>query len=183
MQDQLIHTYHNQVVQNADFHTQWSRAMNKTPIIKNDDGLYKSGAFPQNLQQLFNHVASAGRHVATGGCLLHYMRRGKKKPATMSLQSFFTCIKKALHAVKLLDCCYEKELDNEEAKILFFYSFPKDHIQDYVYLSQRSFDNDTLKDLKNFFQGHATMLTCPRKTIIKIVEVKRVKLSFASALV
>ncbi len=33
----------------------------------------------------------------------------------------------------------------------FFYSFPKEHILDY---GQREFDDKTLKDLKNFFQGH-----------------------------
>ncbi len=30
----------------------------------------------------------------------------------MSLQAFLTCFQKELQAVKLLDYCYEKELDN-----------------------------------------------------------------------
>ncbi len=63
----------------------------------------------------------------------------------MTPQSFF---KKVLHAVEHLDCYYEKELDYDEAKIDFFYSFPKEHIQDYVHHSQQYFDDKTLKDLK-----------------------------------
>ncbi len=51
----------------------------------------------------------------------------------MSPQTFYTCFQKAIHTVKLLDHCYEKELDANKAKIVFFYSFPKEHIQDYVY--------------------------------------------------
>ncbi len=35
-----------------------------------------------------------------------------------------------------------------------FYSFPKEHIQDYVYHGQSDLDLDILEDLKNFFQGH-----------------------------
>ncbi len=56
-----------------------------------------------------------------------------------------------MHAVKLLDCCYEKELDDNKAKIIFFYSFPKEHIKDYVYHGNHVIKQDTLEDLKNFF--------------------------------
>ncbi len=79
------------------------------------------------------------------------------KPGLLILitpQPFYTRFQKAFHAVKLLDCCYERELDDDEAKILFFYSFPKEHIQDYVHHGKRDFDIDTLEFLKNFFQGH-----------------------------
>ncbi len=72
------------------------------------------------------------------------MRSGKKTQK-MSPQSFYTHFQKALHAVKLLDNYYEKELDNDEANIIFFYSFPKEHIQDYVHHSQQNFDDKTLK--------------------------------------
>ncbi len=54
---------------------------------------------------------------------------GKKKPHTTTPQSFYTRFQKALHAVQLLDCHYEKELDDDKTKIIFFYSFPKEHIQ------------------------------------------------------
>ena len=72
----------------------------------------------------------------------------------MTPQSFYTCFQKALHAVKMLDRFYEKELDNNEAKIIFFYAFPVTQIQDYVRHGQRNFDQETIEDLKNFFQGH-----------------------------
>ncbi len=72
----------------------------------------------------------------------------------MTPQSFYTRFQKALHDVKLLDCCYEKELDDTKAKIIFFNSFPREHIQDYVHHSQCDFDNEPLKDFKSFFQGH-----------------------------
>ncbi len=38
----------------------------------------------------------------------------------MSPQTFDTSFQIVMHTVKLLDCCYEKELDNEKAKIIFF---------------------------------------------------------------
>ncbi len=53
-----------------------------------------------------------------------------------------------------MDCCDETELDNDKAKILFFYSFPKEHIQDYVYHGNFDFDLETFEDHKNFFQGN-----------------------------
>ncbi len=82
-QDQLIHTYHNQVLQNADFCLYWSCEINETPNIKNDDGLYKSDAFHKICNTFFNHVASTKRPAVAGDCLLHYMCSGKKKPITM----------------------------------------------------------------------------------------------------
>ncbi len=38
--------------------------------------------------------------------------------------------------------------------ISFFYSFSKEHIQDYVYHGNCVFKQDSLEDLKNIFQGH-----------------------------
>ncbi len=48
----------------------------------------------------------------------------------------------------------------------FFYSFPKEYIQDYVYHSQSDFDKDSLEDLKNFFQDHYDA-NPPKKTDCK----------------
>ncbi len=124
--------------------------------IKNDDGTYKSDTFQKIHNTFFNHVASVGQHFAASDCLLHYMCSGKKKPQNMTLHSFYTCFQKVLHAVKLLDHCYEKDLDYDETKILFFYSFPKEHIHDYVHHGKCDFNTDTLKDLKNF--SRATMM-------------------------
>ncbi len=114
----------------------------------------QANAFLKIFDTFFNHVASTGCPVATGNCLLHYMYSGKKKPQNMSLQPFYTHFQNALHAVKLLDHCHEKDLDNNKSKIIFFYSFPKEHIQDHVYYSNCDFDSETLEDLQNFFQGH-----------------------------
>ncbi len=79
---------------------------------------------------------------------------GKRKSDKMTPKAFLTCFQKALQAVKLLDCCYEKELDDEEAKVLFIYSFPMELINNYIHYGNRDFDSETLEDLKNFFQGH-----------------------------
>ncbi len=73
----------------------------------------KPDAFQKIRKTFFNHVASAGCPIVAGDFFLHYMRSGKKKPHNMTPQSFYTCFQNALHAVKLLDCCYEKELDND----------------------------------------------------------------------
>ncbi len=43
--EQLIHTYYNQVLQNADCCIYSSHASEETKDIKNDDGTYKSDAF------------------------------------------------------------------------------------------------------------------------------------------
>ncbi len=45
---------------------------------------------------------------------------GKKKPRTMTPQSFYAGFQKALHVIKLLDQIYEKQLDDDKAKIIFF---------------------------------------------------------------
>ncbi len=80
----------------------------------------------------------------------------------MTPHSFYTRFSKVLYAVKLLDYCYEEELD------VFFYSFPKEHIQDYVYHDKRDFYTDTPKDVKNFSRA-TIMLTCQRKTVIPMI--------------
>ncbi len=94
--------------------------MKDTHDIKNKDGAYKPDAF-QKFEIPFLTMwplASNGCLVAAGDCLLHYMHSGKKKHEKMSPQAFLICFQKALRAVKLLDHCYEKELDNDKAKVL-----------------------------------------------------------------
>ncbi len=83
--------------------------------------MYQPGAFHKICNSFFNYDASSGRPIATGNCLLHYMRSSKKKNHHMTPQSFYTCFQKTLRAVKLLDCCYEKELDDTKAKTIFFF--------------------------------------------------------------
>ncbi len=87
--------------------------------------MYQTNAFHKICNIFFNYVASAGWPIAAGNCLLHYMHSGKKKPHNMTPQSFYIRSQKALHAIKLLDCYYEKEVDNDNAKNIFFYSFSK----------------------------------------------------------
>ncbi len=68
-------------------------------------------------------MTSAGHPVAPGDCLLFFMQSGKKKPKVMYPQIFLAPFQKMLHAIKLLIHCYEKELDKDEAKIMFFSPF------------------------------------------------------------
>ncbi len=63
------------------------------------------------LQQLFNITASNGH------C------NSKKDPSYRSPQPFLTHFQKAMHALKLLNNCYKKELYDGKAKILFFIHF------------------------------------------------------------
>ncbi len=95
--------------------------MEETPNTKNDNGMYKPNAFLKIRNTFFNHVASAIHPIAAGNCRLHYLYSGKKNPINMSPQTFYTSFHKALHAVKLLDCYYEKDLDDDRAKILFLF--------------------------------------------------------------
>ncbi len=88
----------------------------------------------------------------------------------MSPQSFYTHFQKALRAVKLLDCYYEKELNDNEAKIIFFYAFPKGHIQDHVRHKQRNFDDQKIEDLKNFFK--VTLIPTPPRKMISLTIVE-----------
>lgn len=130
---QLCDTHQNHVLCNATYQASWNQAMTNTKDIKSGDGMYKDSAFQKICIAIFNFVASAGCPVAVGNVLLHYLCSGNKKPLTMSPQTFLTFFQKVLQVVKLVDCYYEKELDDKEAKILFFYSIPKEHIQVYVY--------------------------------------------------
>ncbi len=148
--EQLCSTYQNHVVCKADYHIFWTQATEETQDIKSDDGTYKPEAFHKFCNTFFNNVASAERPVVAGNCLLHYMHSGKKKPQSMSPQTFYTGFQKAMHAAKQLDCCYFLDLDKDETKILIIYSFPKEHIQDCVYHGNCDFNSETLKDLKIF---------------------------------
>ncbi len=149
--DTLITNYQNHVLNNADYKTYWANSIKDNKNLKNANKSFQAGTFLKIRNSFFNYVASADCPITAGDCLLHYLRRGKKKPQNMTPQSFYTCFQKALRVVKLLDRCYEKDLNDDKAKIIFFYSFPKDHIQDYVRHGQRNFDNDTIEDLNNFF--------------------------------
>ncbi len=84
--------------------------------------MYPSDTVQKVCNTALHYVASNGRPVDTGNCILCYMRHGKKKCQGISPQIFLTCFQKVLYAVKLLDHCYKNELDNNEAKILFFSS-------------------------------------------------------------
>ncbi len=89
----------------------------------------------------------------------------------MSLQTFLIHFHKALCAVKPLDHYYEEELDNDEAKIFFFYFFPQDHIWDYLFHGHHDFDAESLEDLNNFFK--AIMMQIPsRNSIIVMTKAK-----------
>ncbi len=152
----LISNYQNHVLNNADYQTFWTQAVEdyKKENRLTDDINYPKGAFIDIRNKFFNSLASDGRPIAAGDALLHYLRSGKKKASQISPQSFYTRFQKALRAVKVLDRHYEKELDDDEAKIIFLYAFPNDQVQDYVHHGQRNFDNETIEDIKNFFQGH-----------------------------
>ncbi len=52
-----------------------------------------------------------------------------------------------------------------------FYSFPQDHIRDYLFYGQCDFDTDALEDLKNF-SGAILTPTHPRNMIIMTTKAK-----------
>ncbi len=80
--------------------------MNETMDLKTDNGTYKADVFHKAFNAFFNIVASDKQHI-------------NAHPYTISPQHFLTCFQKAVNAVKILDCCYKKDIDNEEAKICF----------------------------------------------------------------
>ncbi len=124
-------------------------------------------AFLKICNTFFNHAASTGCIIDIDNCLLHYMCSGKKKPQNMSPQTFYTCFQKALHAFKLLDCCYERDLDDNKAKILFF---SKERIQDYAYYGNCDFNFETLENLKKFSNA-IMMLILPKRPINNMIDI------------
>ncbi len=140
---------------NADYQTYWTLAVAdyKKVTGHTDNANFPSGSFLKIWNRFFNYLASNGRPIAAGDSLLHYLHSGKKKAYTMSPQSFYTRFQKVLRAVKLLDHCYEKELDDNKAKLVFSYAFHMNHIQDYVHHGQHNFDNEMIEDLKIFFKA------------------------------
>ena len=148
----LCSAYQNTVLQDDTLKSYWRKATEKTNI-NDENGRQYPDAFKRIRNTFFNYVAAGGRDVAAGDMMLHFMRNNKKKPAAMSPQKFLTRFEKAMKAVKLLDRKYEKEMDDVEAKILFFYAFPSKHVQEYLRQDHRNFDNETLESLKEFFQN------------------------------
>lgn len=63
---------------------------------------------------------------------------------TMSPQKFFKCFENALEAMKLLNRHYEKEINIHKAKIIQFYSFPSNHVKEYLPQNHCDFNNETL---------------------------------------
>ncbi len=142
--------------------------MEETKEVQNDNVTYKPEVFQTIHNTFFHHVASAGYPIATGDCLLHYMRSGKKEPQSMTPQSFYTHFQKALCAVNLLDHCYEKEFNNDKAKISFFTHSPRT-----TSTTTRSMVNviltQTLSKISTIFSTAIMMLTRQRKTIIPMI--------------
>ncbi len=83
-----------------------------------------------------------------------FLHSDKEKSEIISPQAFLACFQKALWAVWLLDHYFEKELVNVKDKVSFFYSFPKEHINNYIHHGNCDYDSKILEDLKIFFQGH-----------------------------
>ncbi len=93
----------------------------------------------------------------------------------MNPQSFYTRFQKALHAVKLMDHCYEKELNNTEAKIIFFILFLK-NTSKIMYVTVNTILMTRLsKDLKNFFQVTMTQTHPKRMNAQLIIKMTRAK--------
>ncbi len=154
---QLRSTYQNHVLHNVTYKEFWANAMTDTKDIKNDDGTYKPNAF-RKIATPFSSTwlpMDALLPVAAGNYLLHYMHSGKKNNKERPYKPFL-----------LLDCCDEKELDNEEAKVLFFYSFLKEHINDYMHHGNYDFDSETLEDLKNSSIQTTQLLQQPRPSLL-----------------
>ncbi len=128
---------------NETYKSCWYHATNKTADLKYDKRTYKVKPSTRFGKPFLNFVASDERPVVASDCLLHYMLCDKKKPFTMSPQHFLTHFHEALQEVKILDCCYKKELDDEWPTSCSFESFPQPHITNYVYQTNHNFDNIT----------------------------------------
>ncbi len=126
---------------------------------------------PKICNTLFNHIVSAECPVSAGDFRDQYIYSGKKKPKSMSPQTFLICFQKALCTVKILDHCYEKELYNNEAKVVIIFSCPSIHIQNYIQHGHHDFDSETSQDLKNFFKA-TIMLIKAKNLLIVMMEAK-----------
>ncbi len=88
----------------------------------------------------------------------------------MTPQSFCTRFQKALCAVKLLDHHYEKAMDNEEAKVIFF--TPSQRNTSRTMCTIVNTTSTRIPSRISRISSKATMmLTHPKRTIVKIVEV------------
>ncbi len=71
--------------------------------------------------------------------------------------------------VKLLNCYYEKELYDDKAKIIFVYSFPKEHILDHVCHSLQNVDDKTLEKTSRTSSRVIMMLTLQNRLIVHTI--------------
>ncbi len=88
----------------------------------------------------------------------------------MKPQVFLTHFQKVLRAIKLLNHCYEKDLDDEEAKVLFFYPSLRNEC-DYIHFGNCDFDSETVEDLKIFSKATA-MPVHPSNPIVTMTKAK-----------
>ncbi len=168
----LISNYQNHVLDNADYQIYWTQAVAdyKKDTNHTDDANFLSGVFLKIWNRFFNYLASTGCPIAAGDILLHYLRSGKKKPFDMSPQSFYTRFQKVLHAVKLLDRCYEKELDNKEAKIIFSMPFLRSKSRITCAMDSATLIKKLLKTSRISFKVILTLLHPRKMTNLSIAE-------------
>ncbi len=74
-------------------------------------------------------MAFDGCPIAADNCLLYYMHDERKNPFSMTPQYFQNSFQKVLQAMKLLNHNYEKDLNDNMANILYFYSFSLRYIK------------------------------------------------------
>ncbi len=109
-------------------------------------------------------VESARHPIATGNCLLHHMCSGKKKSQHMSLQTFCSCFQEAMCAVKILDHCHEKNLDDNKNKILFFIYSPRNTFK-IMCIMVIVISIQKLWNTSRMFSKAIMMLICSRRPI------------------
>ncbi len=139
-------TYKNHVLCNTNYRTYWTQATNELQDLKNENGTYKLDAFHRIrntfiVKLLLPDAQLLLATVFSITCIVEERNLNPflLKPITLALRK--RCMWLNSWTIVM------KKLDGNVAKIIF-YSFPKEHIQDYVCLEQ-----DFLDNLKNFFQG------------------------------
>ncbi len=153
MVEQLCFAYKNYILCNANYCTYWNQAIKKLQDLKNDDGAYKPNALHRIHDSYFDEDASARYPIAAGNFLLHYMCSGKKNLKPCLLKPFTPASRKLCRQLNSLTIVMKKKLMMTKPRSSS-YSFPKEDIQNYVYHGNCVFKQETLEDLKNFFQGN-----------------------------